>query len=279
MKSRKKNREPEALNIVIDQAKNLVFKSEKELLEYFKKEITAIETEYRSLRGAQDFTELEVEELSALIDQCLEIPDTVWRDESTFERQAVYYFIKEFQKKEDPFWYVAAVYLDVDIATFIFFHFATKSLSLVENFKRGELVFDIRQELYESACIEGDALTDADPLALGLFQSMMKVRSDKDISLDKFSEFAKFREECIETADEIWRSQDLQAPSLVTFIKDFPDQEGYPDLTYIVVTQEDEGSAVHSLLFSFPTVDKSLAERYRHGENLQADEVMQESSH
>jgi hypothetical protein len=36
---------------------------------------------------------------------------------------------------------------------------------------------------------------------------------------------------------------------------------------------------VHSLLFSFPTSDTYLLDRYRQGENLQAEEVVQESSH
>ena len=48
---------------------------------------------------------------------------------------------------------------------------------------------------------------------------------------------------------------------------------------YISVTLEDSGTNSHALLFSFPTNDESLVERYRHRENLQADEVIQESSH
>lgn len=32
-------------------------------------------------------------------------------------------------------------------------------------------------------------------------------------------------------------------------------------------------------MFSFPTNDESLVDRYRHGENLHAEEVVQESSH
>ncbi|NQZ19758.1 MAG: peptidase, partial [Bdellovibrionales bacterium] len=39
------------------------------------------------------------------------------------------------------------------------------------------------------------------------------------------------------------------------------------------------GTNSHALLFSFPTSDETLVDRYRHGENLQADEVIQESSH
>ena len=51
------------------------------------------------------------------------------------------------------------------------------------------------------------------------------------------------------------------------------------DLHYVVVTIEDTPSSSHALLFSFPTGDKNLLDRYRHGENLQAEEVVQEASH
>jgi hypothetical protein len=64
----------------------------------------------------------------------------------------------------------------------------------------------------------------------------------------------------------------------VTFIKEFPDM-GVEDLHYLVVTEEDADSQVNSLLFSFPSSDASLVDRYRQGENLEAEEVATESSH
>jgi hypothetical protein len=45
------------------------------------------------------------------------------------------------------------------------------------------------------------------------------------------------------------------------------------------VTIEDTPSSSHALLFSFPTTDENLIGRYRHGENMQAEEVVQEASH
>ena len=65
---------------------------------------------------------------------------------------------------------------------------------------------------------------------------------------------------------------------LVSFIREFPD-EADGGIHYIVVTIEDMPSNSHALLFSFPTKDENLVGRYRHGENLQAEEVVQEASH
>ena len=108
---------------------------------------------------------------------------------------------------------------------------------------------------------------------------MARLRGEKDIPQDKFQEFADLREDTIENADEIWRKNDLDGNVLVSFIKEYPDHETITDLTYIAITQEDEESNTHSLLFSFPTNDRTLVDRYRQGENLQAEEVSQESAH
>jgi hypothetical protein len=115
-------------------------------------------------------------------------------------------------------------------------------------------------------------------LAMGLYLSMLKVRSDQDIPQVQFKDYADLRESTIEDPDEIWRKSDLNGHQMVVFIKEFPDH-ATPDLTYIVATIEDEGQSVHTLLFSFPTHDATLVDRYRMGENLQAEEVIQESSH
>jgi hypothetical protein len=152
-------------------------------------------------------------------------------------------------------------------------------LDLIGHYRRGDLVYDRAFEEVGFGALEGDSLAEGDPMAIGLFLSMLKLRSEGDVAFEKFQELgAECREETIETADEIWRSNDLQGNTLVTFIKEFPDH-GIKDLTYVAVTQEDTENSVHSLLFSFPTTDSNLVDRYRHGENLQTDDVSQESSH
>ena len=107
---------------------------------------------------------------------------------------------------------------------------------------------------------------------------MLTVRSERDVEEAKFRESEEMRETTIEEADEIWRTNDLSGNILVSFIKDFSDEVA-GELWYIVVTIEDTPSSSHALLFSFPTRDRNLVDRYRHGENLQAEEVTQEASH
>ena len=153
-----------------------------------------------------------------------------------------------------------------------------KDLKLVEIFRQNEIIFHRKLEKIQFAAIEGDSLLEGDYLAIGLLESMLKIRGDKDIPTDQFQDYAECREATINSPDEIWRKVDTEGHVLVTFIQEFEDM-GVEDLHYIVVTEEDTDSQVNSLLFSFPTSDITLVDRYRQGENLEAEEVATESSH
>lgn len=267
--------------IIVDEAAGLIFESEKELFGYFENAIDKLESEYQSLRSPDDFNDEEQIAREHFLEATLDEPDEVWMDDKTFEEFVIYHFIKSFDEGAERFKYVAVAYVssEDEYPTFVFIHFPTKDSQMAQNYQRGEMVYDKAFEEVSSGSVEGDALGEGDPLAMGLYLSMLKVRGEKDISKEQFQEYANLREDTIENADEIWRKNDLDGNILVSFIKEFPDHETVKDLTYIAVTQEDEQSNVHSLLFSFPTTDPTLVDRYRQGENLQADEVSQESAH
>lgn len=264
--------------IVIDRSAGLVFKNEKELLEYFGPQIESLEKAHQSWVKKGDDIAGQVESVEAEVDRTLEEPQEIWHDPQTFKDFPIFHFIRPLEEIE-AYQVVVCYVSNEDEPTFIFLNFITKNLELVGRYRRGELIYDRAFEEVGFGALEGDALSEGDPLAMGLFISMLKVRSDKDVEFDKFAEWGeRLREETIENADEIWRNADLTGNQIVTFIKEFGDLE-VPDLHYIAVTQEDPNSKVHSLLFSFPTSDTGLVDRYRHGENLQAEEVTQESSH
>ena len=273
-------------SFVVDEKRNLIFKSEQELFAHFKKQIETLEDDYESISAKGEFV---VDAPEDYLESTLDDPDEIWFDKETFPNEEIYHFIKKnggadsegglVADTEEAFYYIATCYMDTfDTPTFVFLHFATKQKDIVDNYRRGELIFDLSLKDLLMASIEGDALAEADPLAHGLFDAMMKVRNEKDIILDDFLDYQDLREETIEDADEIWRSPDSNGNVLVSFIKEFPDHAA-GDIYYIAITQEDTSNQVHALLFSFPTKDESLVDRYRHGENLHAEEVTQESSH
>lgn len=268
------------MSIVIDEAKDWVFASEEELFAHFQPSVEILEEEFLTLRAKDDFSDSDAAMMQELLELTLDEPDQIWMDMEVSKDYPIYHFHRMFQSKDHTIYYVASTYLFDEDPTFIFLHFPTRFIEMSEEFRRGQIVFDRTMSEFEAALIEGDGMTEGDSLSLGLFSAMVKVRSEKDIPIEKFRDFAELREQTIEAPDEIWRNTDFQGHRLVSFIKEFPDMEGYSDLHYVVVTQEDgQASSVHSLLFSFPTIDESLLERYRNGENLQAEEVVQESSH
>lgn len=262
--------------IVIDEKAGLIFESEDALSAYFAPAIKVIEDEYQGGRSLEDFTDEQQLALEDHLEPTLDEPDEVWHDEQLVNELPLHVYIAD----RGGFHYIAIAYVSTEDGepTFVLSHFPTRVPEVIARYQRGELVYSKRYEQVQPGVIEGDALGDGDPLAVGLYLSMIKVRSEKDIPEDDFLKYAPLREETIENADEIWRKNDLEGNILVSFIREYPDHE-LKDLTYIVVTQEDDDSNAHALLFSFPTTDKTLVDRYRQGENLQAEEVVQENSH
>lgn len=257
--------------IVIDQEKGLIFNSEEELYAHFQPDIQILEKEFYQKRSPEDFKEEELKKLEKNLEATLDSPDEVWQLKVDGVRDEVFAFIRELKKEG---YYLALTYLSEGVPTFIYLHFATKDQKIIDEIRKGEEV-PLRDESVPLGAIEGDSLYEGDALAKGLYDAMILLRSEKDIPEEDFLKYADLRELCVENADEIWRTSDSMGNVLVTFIRESDDDVPH----YVVVTVEDEPSGSHSLLFSFPTNDPQLLERYRHGENLQADEVIQESSH
>lgn len=267
--------------IVIDEKMGLIFDNEDQLYKHFSSQIKQLEQEHNKLRSADDFSNSEATQFESQLHQTLEAPDEIWKDESAFPDMPLYIYIKEFEPpdaEDEGMFHVALTYRTGEIPSFVFLHFPSKDLSLVERYQRDTLIFDQIMRDAPQGAIEGDALLEGEDYALGLYEAMLKLRTPTDIVEERFREFSHLREGTIEEADEIWRSTDSFGNVLVTFIKDHSEESG-DELYYVVVTLEDAPSNTHALLFSFPTTDKSLVERYQHGENLHAEDVVQESSH
>lgn len=264
--------------IVIDESRGLVFQSEDELYDHFLPQIHSLEKEYFSARADQDIKESSFGTYESLLDQVLDDPDEIWEDATSIHGFKVRTYVGHYVSGEESIYYVALAYATDDVPSFVFLHFPSNDLSLVDRFRRGNLLHDRVMKEVEAGAVDGDALSEGDDLAVGLYKAMLTLRSDKDVKEEEFRQYEELRELTIEEADEIWRSTDLSGNVLVTFIKDCA-EEGQPDLHYVVVTIEDTASSSHALLFSFPTSDGNLVDRYRHGENLQAEEVVQEASH
>jgi hypothetical protein len=268
--------------IVIDETRGLVFSTEDELYDHFLPQIQALEKEYFTTRSDEDIHERDFPKYEGLLNQVLDDPDEIWEDATSIHGFRVRTYVGHYTASEggtsEQVYYVALAYATNDVPSFVYLHFPSSDLSLVDRFRRGNLIYDRVLKEVEQGAVDGDALSEGDDLAVGLYRAMLTLRSEKDIAEAEFKTYEHLRESTIEEADEIWRSVDLSGNILVTFIKEYAD-EGAEGLHYVVVTIEDTPSSSHALLFSFPSMDTTLIDRYRHGENLQAEEVVQEASH
>ncbi len=264
---------------MIDEASGLVFANEEELYQYFEKEVEVFESEFIKMRPDDDFSDEDSELFVPCLDDTLEQPDEIGEDKKSIPGKTIYHYLKYFEINNQPLFYVAVTYTAENMPTFIYLHFPTRLDRVADRYRRGDLVYDRIIKEVEYGAIEGDALGEGDDLAVGLYKAMLKLRGTDDIPENKFNEFSSLREEAIHEADEIWRSADYSGQVLVNFIREYNDLEDHPgDVWYIVVTVEESPNS-QVLLFSFPTTDPGLVDRYRHGENLQAEEVIKESSH
>jgi hypothetical protein len=264
--------------IVIDESRGLIFSTEDELYDHFLPQIHSLEKEFFLNRSEKDIPEKDFAQYEDLLNMVLDDPDEIWEDATSIHGIKVRTYVGHYSVDNESVYYVAHTYCAGDIPTFVYLHYPSNDFSLVDRLRRGSLIYDRVKKEVEKGAVEGDALSEGDDLAVGLYRAMLTLRGDKDIPEADFKKYEHLREVSIEEPDEIWRTNDLNGNILVTFIKEFHD-EGSSDLRYIVVTIEDTPSSSHALLFSFPTNDQHLVDRYRHGENLQAEEVVQEASH
>lgn len=263
--------------IQIDAKKDLVFKNEKEVQQYFGEALKYFEKEFESRVPPKDIPLKEFPDYEKELKELLMNPDEVWESRDLFPQWSIHTFFKKFQNSKETFYYLAVAYTSDGRPTFLFLHFPTRIFDFANSFRKGRMVYDRNIQEAQEREVLGDALQDQDPMAVGLYEAMLKLRSPADISEAEFSDFLKFRERTLDQPDEIYRNQDTQGHVFVTFVRHFTEDDR--SFTYIIVTAEEEVSESNYMLFSFPTRDPNLIDRYRHGDRLSSDEFVREESH
>jgi hypothetical protein len=276
-KGKSKDKTPKTQSIVIDEGRGLVFNSEAEVIDHFQEQIEKLEKEYNEFRRENDTSLDDIENLDEQLTDLLQEPDEVWLSDDVLPEIPLGTFIGYFETEDEKtnFYYVALTYFVENMPKFVFMHFATTDLDVIKKYQRGEKIYDRNNPQVASDEEAIDALTEGDELAVGLYRAMLKLRSATDIPESEFGDYLKFREDTIQEPDEIWRKIDSEGRVLVSFIKNLDDN----DVKYIVVTMEDEASESQYLLFSFPTKDSNLVDRYRQGESLDTVSYSREESH
>jgi len=266
--------------IVIDPHNNLSFQSEKEVFEYFSPSIERLLADLRSRRTSQDLPLHDVEKFTEYVKGTLHQPDEVWemtpieRDDQALPVSA---FVAHFKDATYPagLYYVVLAYMVEAEPRFVYLHFPTRDEKLFNTYRKGKLLYKRAHNVEEAS--EHDALAEGDELATGLYKAMLTLRSARDIPEEDFLDYQQLRDEVLEQPTEIWRYPDMNGNVLVVFIRSY--LGGEKSFFYVAVTLEEAVSETQSLLFSFPTHDSSLVDRYRRGESLSQETFVREESH
>jgi hypothetical protein len=257
--------EDEERAVVIDSHNEMIFCGEVCMRENFESEISRLRTEYLSMRGPNDLSENTFDEYKSYLELVLTEPDEVWELPTDEDAPPVSFFIGEFLHKQSPIFYIAAAYYAEDKPSFVYIHFATNDTGLVQQYRRGTLVYD---GLENESELEDDEINE-DSVAFNIYQEMLDNRSDIDIDFDEFSTYDDLKISTIEKPDEVWKRIDDEGNTFLIYITHY--QREQEAVAYIIVAIEDDISDSAVPLFGFPTIDQKLLDRFRVGENLKTD--------
>jgi hypothetical protein len=262
MSSKSKNQSTENDSEVTE----LVFNSEEEFIEHFRPQIESIEKFYAESVSETDIPPDQSHLYDEYLRKVLEDPDEIWEDDQSTPGLPLHVYISQYKKYDDTVYYLAIAVASEDEASFVLFHFPTKDPELVKKYQTGEMIFSRSDAFKEAEDLSQAALKRGDKGAKELYDAMIRVRQDDDIKESEFKDYLELRDEVLEEPDEIWKRLDQNGGILVTYIKAYHEENDTH--YYLVLTQADEFSASHYLLFSFPTRDTNLVERYRVDVNI-----------
>lgn len=251
--------------VYVEEDSNRFFCSEKCIRSYYDPMAEHYRKQMLELRNPHDIPETDFSKYESYAPLCLSNADEVWMEEND-NGETVYYFLANFTNEGGRFSYVVMCFCLEMEPTYILLSFPTRDKKLCEEFRRGqklELVEEgeeIQQEPEMNPVLSEDVLSRQ---GRAIEEDMLRHRSPTDIPQKEFEEYSHLLESTIENPDEVWELQDEKANTLLTLIA----QEG-DSLYYIVICTYDPSAGSHEswrVIYSFPTNDPSMVQRYRRG--------------
>lgn len=251
--------------VYVEESANRYFCSEKCIRAYYDPMAEHYRKEMLAIRDPHDISESEFAEYESYAPLCLSNPDEVWEDTTEFG-EVISYHIAAFTNEGGKFTYVVACFCLEDEPTYILTSFPTRDKKLVEEFRRGEkLEFaEGDQEVPEpevSPVLADDFLARQ---GNAIEEEMLRHRSAEDVPSSEFEDFVHLVDQTIENPDEVWELQDEGDNPLLTLISQHEEHLYYVVICAIDASQEQQEN--WRVIYSFPTRDQSLVQRYRRGQ-------------
>jgi hypothetical protein len=253
--------------VYVEEGSNRFFCSEKCIRAYYDPMAEHYRREMMQIRDPHDIAESDFPEYESYAPLCLSNPDELW-EEITDNGEKVNNYLANFTNEGGKFTYVVMCFCLEQEPTYILLSFPTRDKKLVEDFRRGQRV-EIQEAAEEQiAEPEVSSVIAEDFLARqgnAIEEDMLRHRGTKDIPPSEFEEYAHLLDQTIENPDEVWELQDDGDNTLLTLIA-----QAEENVHYVVICTYDQGEGEGDreswrVVYSFPTNDPALVQRYRRG--------------
>lgn len=257
------------------------FCSETCILNFYRPYMGAFEQEEASFRKQLALEEKNLPpqllESDQYLQSSLDKPSEIYFNESEIG-QVFYTHITELLFQNESY-YSALIVSYVDSApSFVFYRTLTQSQSLLNLYRRGELMTDILLEDHvdiDSEDLESsefkmteDLMEEVESKKSMILADMLIKRSDDDIDFEQFIEYDEYLEKTLQSPDEIYEFRDDHGDILYTNIKSFRKLE--QSFFYIVLTlphkiSSEKESTIQVPIIGFPSNDEKLYPQYAQG--------------
>ena len=256
---------PDDKIVFVEENSNRFFCSEKCIRAYYDPMAEFYRKKMLEIRDPHDIPEVDFAEYESYAPLCLANADEVWSD--TCETgENVMYFLSNFTNEGGKFTYLVMCFCMELEPTYILLSFPTRDKKLVDEFRRGEQV-EIQDEEDNPAEPEADPVLKEDFLAKqgnAIEEEMLRHRRKDDVPKEEFDEYSHLLDHTIESPDEVWELQDEGENTLLTLISQQDEK-----LHYIVICVFEQSADAQQeswkVIYSFPTNDPAMVQRYRRG--------------
>ncbi len=256
---------PDEKIVYVEESANRYFCSEKCIRSYYDPMAEYYRKQMLEVRDPHDVSESDFADYESYAPLCLSNPDEIWADTTEFG-ETIYFYLANFTNQGGKFTYIVACFCLEDEPTYILLSFPTRDKKLAEEFRRGEKL-EIKEDDEETASEpEVSPVLAEDFLARqgnAIEEEMLRHRDPTDVPQAEFEEHLHLVDQTIENPDEVWELQDEGDNPILTLISQ---QE--ENLHYVVICTFDNSQGQESwrVIYSFPTKDPALVQRYRRGQ-------------
>jgi len=249
--------------VYVEEGANRYFCSEKCIRTYYDPMAEFYRKQMLEVRDPHDVSEADFSGYESYAPLCLSNPDEVWMDSTEFGEN-IYFYLANYTNEGGKFTYVVACFCLEDEPTYILLSFPTRDKKLAEEFRRGEKL-EIKED-EEVTEPEVSPVLAEDFLARqgnAIEEEMLRHRDPTDVPHKEFEEHVHLVDQTIESPDEVWELQDEGDNPILTLISQQEEA-----LHYVVICTFDasQGQESWRVIYSFPSRDPALVQRYRRGQ-------------